>query len=83
MRKIFVALLLVFVLQAALFMGLAQSRPLPDEGRYLTTGWMIGQGKVPFIDTFSPKPPSIEFVLAGLFALFGPSYLVARLLSVL
>jgi 4-amino-4-deoxy-L-arabinose transferase-like glycosyltransferase len=83
MRKIFVALLLVFVLQAALFIGLAQSRPLPDEGRYLTTGWMICQGKVPFVDTFSPKPPSIEFVLAGLFALFGPSYLVARLLSVL
>jgi len=78
-RKTVLLLASILVLQFFLVAGLWHYRPLPDEGRYLTTGWMISQGKVPFRDTFSPKMPGLEFALAGIFTVFGPSLLAARL----
>ena len=78
-KKVLLLLFALFLFQFFLIAGLWHQRPLPDEGRYLTTGWLISKGKVPFKDTFSPKPPAIEFVAAGLFTAFGPSLFAARM----
>lgn len=78
-KNVFLLLFALFLFQFFLIAGLSNQRPLPDEGRYLTTGWMISEGKIPFKDTFSPKPPAIEFVVAGIFTVFGPSLFAARM----
>ncbi len=78
-RQITIILFAIFALQFFLIAGLWHQRPFLDEGRYLTTGWMILNGRIPFIDTLSPKPPAIEFLLASVFYLFGTSMLAARL----
>lgn len=78
-RKIAIFLAAILLLQFLLLASLHSQRPFLDEGRYLTTGWLITQGKVPFVDMISSKPPGIEFALAAVFTLFGPSLLAARL----
>ena len=53
-----------------------------DEGILLTNANALSWGRVPYRDFYSNYPPGIFLVLAGLFALFGPSLLVERVLGV-
>ncbi len=50
----------------------------PDEGSYLMDARLVMQGKVPIVD-FAARQPLFLWLLAGLFEVFGPSLLVARL----
>ena len=84
MKKIyFLFLALILLFQFFAVASLWNQRPFLDEGRYLASGWMIVNGKTPFADFFSPKPPTFEFLLAFLFLLFGPQLIVARLFMAL
>lgn len=54
-----------------------------DEGWMLTQAWQISQGLVPFRDFVDFHTPGAFYVLAFVFKIFGPSYLAARLLTVI
>ncbi|NQU11447.1 glycosyltransferase family 39 protein, partial [bacterium] len=52
-----------------------------EDAASLYHGFSIGAGQQPFLDSINGHPPSIETLLAGLYALFGTSYRVAEITS--
>lgn len=54
-----------------------------DEGWMLTQAWQISQGLVPYRDFSDFHTPGAFYLLAAVFKILGPSYLAARLLTVL
>lgn len=50
-----------------------------DEGLILTGAMEVGAGAVPHRDFYANYGPANFYVLAGLFKIFGPSFLAARL----
>jgi len=81
-RKSYLMLFFAGLLLTLLFISLSQSRPLLDEGIYLTVGWLNSIGKVPYLDFFFMKPLGIVFALSAWFSLFGASLLSARVLII-
>ncbi len=78
----YLVLFLAGLLLASLFLSLQQSRPLLDEGIYLTAAWLNSAGKTPYVDFFFMKPPGIVFSLSAWFSLFGAALFNARALMV-
>lgn len=56
---------------------------IPDEGVTLTEAWQISQGLVPYRDFFDFFTPGSLYVVAGAFRLFGSTYAVAKVVSLL
>jgi hypothetical protein len=52
-----------------------------DEGVLLTNAHLLLRGELPYRDFYTNYPPGIFALLAGLFALFGPSVAVERSLG--
>jgi len=52
-----------------------------EDSAYLYHAFAFKSGLKPFIDTICVHPPTIEYLLAGLYNLFGISYRVAEVLS--
>lgn len=61
-----------------LVQGLREPVSFYDEGLPLTNANLLLWGKVPFRDFYSNYPPALFLVLAGLFAMCGPSVAVER-----
>lgn len=56
-------------------------QPNPDAGQTLMAAWQITQGLVPYRDFFEFRTPDSFYLLAGVFRLFGATYLVAKIFS--
>lgn len=65
-----------------LFLGMTRSLSIYDEGITLTAAMRIMAGQVPHRDFYFIYGPAQPYILAGLFKLFGPSVLLARLVDV-
>lgn len=52
-----------------------------EDAAYLYHAFAFKSGLKPFIDTICVHPPTIEYLLAGLYNLFGVSYRVAEIFS--
>lgn len=69
----------LFLLYAALVI----TKPISqDEGVFLAAGKYLNQGFLPYQDFFDHKPPGIHFLLAGLFAFFGTSVWVTKVVLI-
>ncbi|TSC76194.1 MAG: hypothetical protein G01um101431_815 [Parcubacteria group bacterium Gr01-1014_31] len=55
----------------------------PDAGLTMTAAWQVSQGLVPYRDFFEFHPPGAFYALAGVFQIFGSTYVVAKLFSML
>ncbi|AEK72424.1 Membrane-bound dolichyl-phosphate-mannose-protein mannosyltransferase [Thermococcus sp. 4557] len=53
-----------------------------DEGTYLLIARLINQGYLPYRDIFAVHPPLYYYILALWLRVFGDSYIVGRMLSV-
>ncbi|MBS3063659.1 MAG: glycosyltransferase family 39 protein [Candidatus Diapherotrites archaeon] len=54
-----------------LSLGFLQARPFPDEGIFVTGGWLASQGLLPYRDFFDIHSPGIFFVLGSFYRLLG------------
>ena len=66
-----------------LFLGMARSPNIYDEGIVLTAAMRVAAGQLPHRDFYSIYGPAQYYILAGLFKLVGPSILAERLLDLL
>lgn len=78
------ATLAVFAVAALMMLVFLNLRAnIYDEAILLTGGLNVAQGAVPHRDFYANYGPAQFYVLAGLFKLFGPSFLAARVYDVL
>src|SRR3989338_225295 len=54
-----------------LSLGFLQARPFPDEGIFVTGGWLASQGLLPYRGFFDIHGPGIFFVLGSFYRLLG------------
>jgi len=76
---ILIAIILAFVLVQSIFIHPSFS----DETFYFNTGRYISNGVVPYKDFFFAHPPLQPYMLAVVFKIFGPSFWVAKVISLL
>lgn len=81
-RRILILAVGVVIIGALLVLRWYQ-RPDPDTGFTLTAAWQITQGATPYRDFFEYHAPGSFYLLAIVFAVFGSSYAVAKLFSLL
>jgi len=75
---------LMFFLAASMLLGFMNLYAgLYDEAILLTGGWNVANGAVPHRDFYANYGPAQYYVLGGLFKLFGPSFLAARVYDVI
>lgn len=81
-RKVVVplTLLLIIVPRLARF---CYERVWIEDPNYLYAAYLLTLGDKPFVDFAQPNLPVLEYFLAGLYRIFGPSYQVAELLTAL
>ena len=83
-RKIPSFLLPAGLIAMALIMGFANLGGWlmnDDEGAYLYGAWRVSLGEVPYRDFFVSQTPLGFYIAAGLFEIFGPTIVAARILS--
>lgn len=80
-RRFWVPMGLAVVIVVAL-RGIQLPYPLNrDPGAFCMEGWMIAQGRIPYLDFWEHKNPGVPCFLAGVFLLFGRSVPAARILE--
>lgn len=76
--------LAVFILAAMLMLAFMDLRVGHyDEALLLTGAWNVAEGAVPHRDFYANYGPAQFYVIAGLFRVFGPSFLIARIYDVI
>lgn len=76
--------LLVFITFLSIFINLIFIHPtFSDENFYFNVGKNILEGKIPYKDFFFAHPPLQVYVIAFLFQLFGVSFFVGKLLTLI
>jgi 4-amino-4-deoxy-L-arabinose transferase-like glycosyltransferase len=74
----------VFLTQAVLFAAISRRRLVDgDEGFYLMTARLVGEGRLPYHDFLLTQTPLVPYVYAAWMKLAGTTWLAARLLSAL
>jgi 4-amino-4-deoxy-L-arabinose transferase-like glycosyltransferase len=76
---IFFIILLFFLI----FTNLHRTDDMSDEGLILEGSERLLSGQLIFKDFFSLIPPGLYYLLAGIWSIFGKTYLVARALNIL
>lgn len=83
-QKHFIALLLlVLLLQVAIHAWIGNKWYFNDEHTYLSEGWLLTKGKIPFIDYHEIRPPLMELGVGAFFSIFGSSMETGRALALL
>jgi hypothetical protein len=84
LRRTLIEFSSVFLLSCViLFLGMSRRPNMYDEGISLTGAMQVLAGQLPHRDFYSLYGPGEFYMLAGLFKIFGPSMLVARLFDLL
>ncbi len=78
-----VGILLIYFLTRLLRIGLMGEYFDYDEGTYLMMARLINHGYLPYRDIFAVHPPLYYYLLTLWLRIFGDSYIIGRLLSVL
>lgn len=73
-------LALILVFQLVCHLLLLQTIFINDEGTFLSAGWLMTRGQVPYRDFFFHHTPLVSAIAAFSFSLLGPELYAAKLL---